>query len=115
MNNIIDNLQTKGDLTFEDVHSRLLDLNANHSFGNKGEKAYRVEKSGKLNKGPKECTWYKKRSFNAKGHTWQECNKLKATKKNDKSTAKDDEKAQLASYETTTETSSSLATGASRG
>jgi len=28
MNNIIDNLQTKGDLTFEDVHSRLLDLRA---------------------------------------------------------------------------------------
>jgi hypothetical protein len=109
MNNIIDNLQTKGDLTFEDVHSRLLDLNANHSFGNRGEKAYLVEKSGKLNNGPKECTWCKKRGFNAKGHTWKECNKLKASK-NDTSTTKDDEKARLASHETTTETSSTLAT-----
>jgi len=94
MNNIIDNLQTKGDLTFEDVRFRLLDLSANHSLGNKGEKAYGVEKSGK-NKGPEECTWCKKRSFNAKGHTWQECNKLKASKRNDKST-KEDEKASLA-------------------
>ena len=108
MNNIIDNLQTKGDLTFEDVHSRLLDLNANHSLGNKGEKAYRVEKSGK-NKGPKECTWCKKRNFHAKGHTWQECNKLKASKKNDKN-AKEDEKVRLASQEITTENSSTFAT-----
>jgi len=108
MNNIIDNLQTKGDLTFEELHSRLLDLSANHSLGNKGEKAYRVEKSGK-NKGPKECTWCKKRSFNAKGHTWQECNKLKASKRNDKST-KEYEKARLASQEITTESSSTFAT-----
>jgi len=108
MNNIIDNLQTKGDLTFEDVHARLLDPSANHSLGNKGEKAYRVEKSGK-NKGLKECTWCKKRNFNAKGHTWQECNKLKASKKNDKST-KEDEKVRLASQEITTENSSTFAT-----
>ena len=91
----------------EDIHSRLLDLNANHSLGNKGEKAYRVEKSGK-NKGPKECTWCKKRNFHAKGHTWQECNKLKASKMNDKS-AKEDEKVRLASQEVTTENSSTFA------
>jgi len=108
MNNIIDNLQPKGDLTFKDVHSRLLDLNANHSLGNKGEKEYRVEKSGK-NKGPKECSWCKKRDFHAKGHTWQECNKLKESKKNDKS-AKEDEKVRLASQEVTTENSSTFAT-----
>ena len=44
INNNIDNLQTKGDLTFENIHSRLLDLNTNHSSGNRRDKAYRVEK-----------------------------------------------------------------------
>ena len=82
MNNIVDNLQTKANLTFEDVHARLLDLNANHTLPSKGEKAYRVQKSGADNNlngaNLKECTWCKKRGMNAKGHTWQVCNTLKA-------------------------------------
>ena len=45
MNNIIDNLQTKGDLTFENVHFRLLDLSANHSLGNKGERHMGLRKA----------------------------------------------------------------------
>jgi len=49
MNNIIDNLQTQGDRTFEDVHSRLLDLNANRSLGvmmnaTKGDRRGKEEK-----------------------------------------------------------------------
>ena len=40
MNNIVDNLQTKPNLTFEDVNTRLLDLNANHTLPSKGEKEY---------------------------------------------------------------------------
>jgi len=110
MNNIIDNLQTKGDLTFEDVHSRLLDLSANHSSGSGREKAYRVEKSGSGGKGPKECTWCAKRGHYAKGHTWQECNKLKASKKNesDKSANLHGEKARMASQPS--EDSSTMAT-----
>ena len=62
MNNIIDNLQTKANPTFGNVHARLLDLNANHTLPSKGEKAYWVQKSGADNNGAnsKECTWCKK-------------------------------------------------------
>ena len=111
MNNIVDNLQTKPNLTFEDVHARLLDLNANHTLPSKGEKAYWVQKSGADNSGAnlKECTWCKKRGLNAKGHTWQVCNKLKAKNKERKE-QNSEEKAHRVSKEITDGNSSTVAT-----
>jgi len=67
MDNIIDNLQTKDNLTYDDVHARLLDLNANHTLPKgKGEKAYRIQKSGTTD-GTKECSWCKKTGFQREG------------------------------------------------
>ena len=109
MNNIVDNLQTKDNLTLKDVHARLLDLNANHTLPNKGEKAYRVQKSGADNSGAKEYTWCKKWGMNTKGHTWQVCNKLKAKNKGKKE-QNSEGKAHRVSKEITDDNSSTVST-----
>ena len=98
MNNIVDNLQTKEDLTYDHVHQRLLDLKspcAASSADNKAYKSADVKGNGKApgrksppkgNSGSKECTWCMKHygGVGAKGHTWNECHKLKAKNENEK-------------------------------
>jgi len=93
MNNIVDNLQTKEDLTYDQVYNKLMDLKiptAVNSADNKAYKTADVKGKGKeprresSRKGPptlpKECSYCKKHYPTAcsDGHTWNECVKLKA-------------------------------------
>jgi len=93
MNNIVDNLQTKEDLTYDHVYNKLMDLKiptAIHSADNKAYKTADVKGKGKelrrehSRKGPtalpKECSYCKKHYLTARsdGHTWNEGVKLKA-------------------------------------
>jgi len=93
MNNNIDNLQTKKDITYDHVYNRLMDLKiptAVNSADNKAYKTADVKGKGKelprepSRKGPtalpKECSYCKKHYPTARsdGHTWNECVKLKA-------------------------------------
>ena len=87
MHNIIDNLQTKEDLTDDHVYQHLLDLKtpcAVNSADNKAYKSADIKGNGNAlgrkppptgKSGPKECTWCVKHSggVGAKGGTWNEC------------------------------------------
>ena len=86
MDNIIDNLQTKEGLTYDDVYQRLVDI-ADRKDAISDDNAYR---STETNKGKgkrssskadseKECTYCKKHypRKNASGHNWHECFRLK--------------------------------------
>jgi len=107
MDNIVDNLQTKERVTYEDVRAKLLDISANKSVATAGNSktAYRVQRSGEASrpKSPeeKDCTWCRKRKMRSQGHTWNECRKLKAH-----NTKQREEKAQQVLHETRTEDSS---------
>jgi len=93
MNNIVDNLQTKENLTYDHVYNKLMDFKiptAVNSADNKAYKTADVKKKGKelrrepSRKGPtafpKECSYCKKHYPTARrvAHTWNECVKLKA-------------------------------------
>ena len=98
MNNIVDNLQTKQDLTYDHVYQRLLNLKTPSAVSSADNKAYKsTDVKGKVkapgrkpplkgNSGSKECTWCMKHygGVGAKGHTWNECHKLKAKNENKK-------------------------------
>ena len=45
MDNIVDNLQTKGKVTYKDVRAKLLDISANRSIAGNSKTAYRVHRS----------------------------------------------------------------------
>jgi hypothetical protein len=78
MENIVDNLQTKEDLTYDQVYQKLMDLGISKDDDNK---AYKVTDKGQTHQvGTKECSYCKKQYPKSKaiGHTWNECNKLKA-------------------------------------
>jgi len=94
MNNIVDNLQTKEDLTYDHVYNKLMDLKIHTAVNSADNKAYETpdvkRKRNELRrepslKGPmalpKECSYCKKHYPTARsdGHTWNECVKLKAT------------------------------------
>ena len=84
MDNIVENLQTKIKVTYEDVRAKLLDISANKSVTTGNSKtAYRVQKSGDGSKPhgneEKDCTWCRKRKMRPQAHTWNECRKLKLT------------------------------------
>ena len=93
MNNIVDNPQTKEDLTYDHVPNKLRDLKIPTAINSADNKAYKtadVKGKGKelrreaSRKGPtaipKECSYCKKhyRTARSDGHTWNECVKLKA-------------------------------------
>ena len=80
MDNIVDNLQTKETIVYEDVRTKLLDLSANKAIAGNSKTAYRIQKSSDSPKGneEKDCTWCRKRKMHSHGHTWNECRKLKA-------------------------------------
>ena len=91
MSNIRDNLMTKDNLSYEQCCQRLMDLTTEE--GGDSDKAYATTTTSR-NKGngktpatgsttstaTKECTWCAKHhpKANNKGHSWKECNKLKA-------------------------------------
>ena len=86
MCNIVDNLQTKEDLTYNHVYNKLLDLKTSVNFDD--DKAYKTaEVKGKGKEQPrrtsaatKDCSYCKKHypSARSEGHSWNECTKLKA-------------------------------------
>jgi len=93
MNNMVDNLQTKEDLTYDHVYNKLMDLKiptAVNSADNKAYKSAEVKGNAKelqrepSRKGPmafpEECSYSKKHYPTARsdGHTWNECVKHKA-------------------------------------
>jgi len=92
-NNIINNLQTKEDLTYDHVYNKLMGLKIPTPVNSVDKKAYKtaeVKEKGKelrrepSRKGPtglpKECSYCKMDYPTAcsDGHTWNECVKLKA-------------------------------------
>ena len=98
MNNIVDNLQTKEDLTYDHVYNKLMDLRSATSGSSECDKAYKTavvkgkgREQQRLGRSatPKECNYCKKYypSARSEGHTWNECSKLKTDnqkKKNEK-------------------------------
>ena len=89
MDNIVDNLQTKDGLTYDQVYQKLMDLN---SKSNQVEdKAYRVQEPRRQadpnsNSEDKECSYCKKHFPKSRwtGHLWNECHKLKAKQEKEK-------------------------------
>lgn len=88
MENVVDNLQTKPDLTYDQAYQRLMDLSTT-SATDKDDKAYNTgtgnpprNRNNTTENGQKECTYCKKHYPKSRftGHTWNDCNKLKADK-----------------------------------
>jgi len=83
--NVIDNLQTKENITYDEVCDKLTDLDTRkddrNPSGNTVNKAYLSFDS---DKSKKECTWCKARKMKFLGHTFHECWKLKKYKENQK-------------------------------
>ena len=81
--NPIDNLSTKPNLKYTDLKHHMLALSTNQSIhkaqddsiallaSNKKDKNWKRNQTGKV------CTFCKRRGYNALGHTWKECRKLK--------------------------------------
>ena len=110
MANVVDNLQTKDSLTYNDVRSRLLDLASSSSAGMIGD-AFLVKKSNKKkdrnsnnsnnhnqDKGndlkpsiapADECSYCWKRNLPSKGHTHTNCAVLKQAQSDDNPTDSD--------------------------
>ena len=93
MNNIVDILQTKEDLIFDQVYNKLINLKIPSTVISADNKAYKisdVKGKGKekrrepslnrLSTTTNECTYCKKYfpTPRSEGHTWNECIKLKA-------------------------------------
>lgn len=86
--NVVDNLSAKDNLTFSDVKQRLLELdveeNSSHStfatYERKGkQRSYDLSKSDSIT----DCTWCRKHHPKlARGHSWNQCAKLRAYKEN---------------------------------
>ena len=95
MENVVDNLQSKPDCRYDDVHNHLLSIASCRNEEN-GDKAYSTSKdTKKKEKGKKRqakdtdepvvCTWCKKTGENTfEGYSYQQCRKLKAFKENKK-------------------------------
>ena len=98
MENILDNLQAKERVTYEDVRA-ILDPSANKATAGNSKTTYRIQKSSDLPKTAgneeKDCTWCRKRKMRSQGHTWNECRKLKA-----RNARKKEERAQQISQQT---------------
>ncbi|KAI1005121.1 hypothetical protein K3495_g3097 [Podosphaera aphanis] len=75
MNNTIDNLVTKNLIKYQDIQPKLLDLSADRNVTESENKAYLSS-----NQEPIECSWCKVKKFNYKGHTYNNCFKLKKHK-----------------------------------
>jgi len=86
--NPIDNLSTKPNLKYTDLKYHMLALSTNQSIhkaqddsiallaANKKDKNWKRNQTSGTQPG-KVCTFCKRRGFNAQGHTWKECRKLK--------------------------------------
>lgn len=83
LDNIVDNLKTKQNLTYDDVCSRLLELSLNSTTNNDINKAYvsKQKKDYKVNdfkpKVKKECSFCKSKKKWYKGHTLENCRNKK--------------------------------------
>ena len=121
MNNIVDNLQTKEDLTYDHVYNKLMDLRSPTSGNSEGDKAYKTaivkgkgreqQRSGR-SATPKECTYCKKHypSARSEGHAWNECSKLKADNQKKKNEKKAGSSARIVVEETSPTVSTSSRT-----
>ncbi|KAI0991550.1 hypothetical protein K3495_g16637 [Podosphaera aphanis] len=94
--NVVDNLSTKDNLTYEDAHSHLLDILKKKELQKSESKAYFTAndtKKGTLRESSvPECSWCRKRGFNFKGHTHRNCYKIASDKKKSKAKGKEKEK-----------------------
>jgi hypothetical protein len=90
IDNIVDSLQMKADLSYADIHARLMDLAANNSTSSTtNDKAYKAGSSS-ASTSDKSCTFCKKKGWKHEGHTYQECRKLKARNEKNKQKKKED-------------------------
>ena len=93
LNNVVDNLSTKDNLKYSDVHKRLMDLQSNRlSNVNHSSKAYFAGKSHpkeiqrkKNSEKILECTWCRKYGKKYIGHAHNNCSKLREFKQQHKS------------------------------
>ena len=77
-NNIMDNLQTKENLTDNKVYQRLIDLTFTSNQASLDNTTYKVKTTAKSTR---EYLWCHKNSNNYKGHTEPYCQKLKTLNK----------------------------------
>ncbi|KAH0605764.1 uncharacterized protein H6S33_004221 [Morchella sextelata] len=96
MSNVVDNIQTKQDVTYEDVRQRLQNLD--EVAPQTGNKVLHTRSTTS----DKECTWCKKRGQPYKGHEYTECRKLKEQNKNRKGRRKDNSASVVVNDSTTT-------------
>jgi len=90
--NIIDNLQTKEGLTYDDICNKLLDIDLRKVTEDPNNSAFyasqvkpKTSNDKTDSKVKKECSWCKSKGEYFKGHLWQECRKLKRYKQHLKS------------------------------
>jgi len=110
MENIVDNLQTKQGLTYDDAYQRLIDIADRRESGEASDdKAYKAsekkKRQPKSSNTEKECTYCKKHYPQGRytGHTWNECFKLKRDKESKTKDSDKDEQAKVTSDDTLSE------------
>ena len=91
MENIIDNISTKSDMTFAEAKSRLISLPSHQKqqdaaliVETNGKKAWKKRSNNKSSDSNDKpwCTYCKKHNFTpCKGHTWKTCRRLKEKQK----------------------------------
>ena len=81
MDNLIDNLATRGITTFVDIEPKILDIAEKHSLDTVDSSAYytttRKLKNTNTTTPNNECTWCKKHDMTFIGHVYTNCRKLK--------------------------------------
>ena len=84
LENVVDNLQTKQDLTYDQAYQRLLDLPSTQGTDSpSGDKAYTAKGKGRAIESSEGCTWCRKHhpTTNWKDHRYTDCRKLAARNK----------------------------------
>jgi hypothetical protein len=90
IDNIVDNLQKKADLSYADIHARLMDLAANKSTSTTTDDKANEAGSSSASTSDKSCTFCKKTGWKHERHTYQVCRKLMTRNEKNKQKKKED-------------------------
>ena len=98
MDNLVDNLATRGITTFVDIEPKILDIAEKYSLDSVDSSAYftKIRKANDKSKATtpttNECTWCRKHDMTFVGHVYTNCRKLKEHQEKNKDKDKDRDK-----------------------